>query len=79
MLSLRGNARTSTIRRHKEGQRVRRLITILMAICGFAGAAATLAPARADDPAFLTLGGGYYDVVRRNHDAAEFRAEYWSD
>ena len=58
---------------------MRRLTTILMAICGFAGAAAMLAPARADDPAFLTLGGGYYDVVRRNHDAAEFRAEYWSD
>jgi hypothetical protein len=70
---------TTNIRRHNKGQRVRRLTTILMAICAFSGAAATLAPARADDPAFLTLGGGYYDVVRGNHSAAEFRAEYWSD
>ena len=79
MLGLRRKARTTTIGRHKKGQRVRRFTTILAAICAIGGAMRVSAPARADDPAFLTLGGGYYDVVRRNHDAAEFRAEYWSD
>lgn len=31
-------------------------------------------PARAADPAFLTVGGGYYDI-NDNQDAAEFRVE----
>ena len=35
--------------------------------------------AAADDPAFLTLGGGYYDVIRGDNQAADFRVEYRSD
>ncbi|MEZ5670812.1 MAG: acyloxyacyl hydrolase [Alphaproteobacteria bacterium] len=35
--------------------------------------------ASAQDPAFLTLGGGYYDVVRAENQAADFRIEYRSD
>jgi len=79
MLDLRRKARTTNIGRHKKGQRVRRLTTILTALCALGGAMAMVTPARADDPAFLTFGGGYYDVLRQNHGAAEFRAEYWSD
>ena len=55
------------------------LIRFLTAVCAIGGAMAMSAPVRADDPAFLTFGGGYYDVLRQNHEAAEFRAEYWSD
>lgn len=37
------------------------------------------APARADDPAFLTLAAGWFDMNRRKEEAAEFRLEYRSD
>ena len=36
-------------------------------------------PAAADDPDFLTLAAGYYDIYQKKHEAAEFRAEYRSD
>lgn len=35
--------------------------------------------AMADDPAFITMGVGYYDVNRQTDDSAEFRVEYRSD
>lgn len=35
--------------------------------------------ARADDPAFLTIGAGYYDVHHKKDDSAEIRLEYRSD
>lgn len=38
------------------------------------------APARAaDDPAFLTLAAGWFDMNRQKMDSAEFRLEYRSD
>ena len=44
-------------------------------------AAAFAAPhgARADDPDFLSFGGGYFDWNRQKSPAAEFRLEYRSD
>ena len=46
------------------------------AVCaaGFAAGGAA-----AQDPAFITLGGGYYDVIRGDDQAADFRLEYRSD
>ncbi|MBM3565461.1 MAG: acyloxyacyl hydrolase [Alphaproteobacteria bacterium] len=37
------------------------------------------APARADDPAFVTLAAGWFDVNRQKNEAAEFRLEYRHD
>lgn len=36
-------------------------------------------PAFAEDPPFLTVGAGYYDIVQQDNDAAEFRIEYRDD
>lgn len=58
---------------------MRRFTAILMAICVLGGACAMAPPARADDPAFVTLGGGWFDLNRKQKEAGEFRAEYWSD
>lgn len=44
-----------------------------------AGSALAAGKASAQDPAYLTLGGGYYDVVRADDQAADFRLEYRSD
>jgi hypothetical protein len=44
--------------------------------------AAALPPsgaARADDPAFLTVGAGYFDFNRQKDQGAEFRVDYRSD
>lgn len=38
-----------------------------------------VAPARADDPDFLSFGAGYYDFNRQKDEGAEFRLEYRSD
>ena len=35
--------------------------------------------AAAEDPDFLSVGVGYYDVYQTKHEATEFRAEYRSD
>lgn len=35
--------------------------------------------AAADDPDFLTLGAGYYDIYQTKHEATELRAEYRFD
>ena len=39
----------------------------------------TSATARADDPAFLTIGAGWFDFNRQKDDGAEFRLDYRSD
>lgn len=44
-----------------------------------AAAIAQPAPASADDPAFLTVAGGWFDLNRQKNEAAEFRLEYRSD
>lgn len=47
---------------------------------GLAGICALILPAKqshADDPSFLSLGAGYYDILH-DADAAEFRMEYRS-
>jgi lipid A 3-O-deacylase len=50
--------------------------TIFATACAAALALAlSAAPARADDPSFLQVGLGYYDI-NDNEDAAEFRLEY---
>ena len=54
---------------------------LLRAALIVAFAAAFVAPegARADDPDFLSFGGGYFDWNRQKSPAAEFRIEYRSD
>lgn len=54
-----------------------RFATLAAAI--FAGAVLTAGPAAAQDPAFLTIGGGYFDIIRQDNQAADFRVEYRSD
>ncbi len=44
-----------------------------------AGMLAFGGPARAGDPDFLSIGGGYFDWNRQKDPAAEFRLEYRSD
>jgi lipid A 3-O-deacylase len=51
----------------------------LLAAAALVGPALMAGPASAQDPAFVTLGGGYYDVVRGDNQAADFRLEYRSD
>ncbi len=46
------------------------LLLVLAAVAGAPGRA------RADDPAFVSLGLGYYDVNRQIDEAADFRLEY---
>jgi hypothetical protein len=41
--------------------------------------AVAAAPARADDPDFLSFGGGWFDFNRKKDPGAEFRLEYRSD
>ena len=53
-----------------------RFVYLTTAALAIAGAAA---PAMAQDPAFVTLGAGYFDLVRADNQAADFRAEYRSD
>jgi lipid A 3-O-deacylase len=56
----------------------KRLIWVIAAIAGFSSF--FLADAgRADDPDFLSVGGGYFDWNRQKAPAAEFRVEYRSD
>ncbi|MGF1627664.1 MAG: acyloxyacyl hydrolase [Alphaproteobacteria bacterium] len=49
------------------------------AALGAALATVAATAAQAQDPAFITLGGGYFDVVRGDNPAADFRLEYRSD
>ncbi len=48
-------------------------------LLALAAAALPSAPARADDPAFLTIGAGYFDFNRQKDQGAEFRADLRSD
>lgn len=57
---------------------MRRFKSLLAALAALAGLA-TAERAHADDPAFLTFGSGYFDVLRQQDEAAAFRLEYWSD
>ena len=52
---------------------------VLGAAVAVAGMAAGPAPARADDPAFVTVAGGWFDMNRQKMDSAEFRLEYRHD
>ena len=53
------------------------LTGMIMAMFGVFSLAPT--PALADDPAFLSFGGGYYDWNRQRDEGAEFRVEYRHD
>ena len=54
-------------------------IIAFAAVCGLAVAQGmTAAPARADDPAFISFAGGYFDWNRQKDEAAEFRLEFRS-
>lgn len=57
---------------------MRHLKTLLAALAALAGLGMA-DHARAEDPDFLTLGGGYFDVLRQQKESGEFRMEYWSD
>lgn len=52
---------------------------ILAMAAALAGSGFSAQQAAAQDPAYITLGGGYYDVVRAEGQAADFRLEYRSD
>ena len=54
-------------------------VAALGAAVALAAVAAGSAPARADDPAFVTLAGGWFDMNRQKAEAAEFRLEYRHD
>ncbi len=60
-----------------------RLPTLATAAFGAAFALVSVAPAparaQADDPAFVTVAGGWFDMNRRKDEAAEFRLEYRHD
>ena len=58
--------------------RLRILTGIALATFALAGALAA-APARADDPDFVTVAGGWCDMNRQKQDSGEFRLEYRSD
>jgi len=47
----------------------------ILGLLGLAWTALPSAPARADDPSFLTVGTGYFDFNRQKDDAAEFRVD----
>jgi len=56
---------------------VRRLVTVAGLALGLAWGAA--APARADDPSFLTIGGGVFDFLESDHRAGQFEVQYRPD
>ena len=56
----------------------RNIFKAFMAVA-VAGALCSPDPVRADDPDFLSIGGGYFDWNRQKDTAAEFRLEYRSD
>lgn len=51
---------------------------LALAVLG-AAFAVPVAPARADDPAFVTFAGGWFDMNRQKEQAGEFRLEYRHD
>ncbi len=52
---------------------------ITFAVAAAAGALLASSAARADDPDFLSVAGGYFDWNRTKNTAVEFRGEYRSD
>lgn len=52
---------------------------VCLALFGLAAAFGPVRPALADDPAFLTIGAGYFDFNRQKDQGAEFRVDYRSD
>jgi lipid A 3-O-deacylase len=57
---------------------MKKKISLLAAVAVIAGALSAQ-PARADDPAFLTLTAGWFDLNRQKDQGAEFGIEYRSD
>lgn len=51
----------------------------LLGFLGLAAAALPATPTRADDPAFLTVGVGWFDFNRQKDDGAEVRVDLRSD
>jgi len=66
-------------RRRGRGDKAVRGRIALLGLLGLTAAALPPAPARADDPAFLTVGAGWFDFNRQKDDGAEFRLDYRSD
>lgn len=56
--------------------RLRRCVFALALLLVLAAVAGAPARAGADDPAFVSLGLGYYDINRRIDEAVDFRLEY---
>ncbi len=59
--------------------RLRRCVfafALLLVLAAVAGGAPARAGADADDPAFVSLGLGYYDINQRTDEAIDFRLEY---
>lgn len=52
---------------------------VFLALFGLAATFGPGRPALADDPAFLTIGAGYFDFNRQKDQGAEFRVDYRSD
>ena len=68
-------SRRDAARPHRTRRRAGALIAAMVVALG--GTAAGTHPARADDPSFLSIGAGYYDLLH-DADSAEFRMEYRS-
>ncbi len=56
--------------------RLRRCVFAFGWFLVLAAGAGAPGPARAEDPAFVSLGLGYYDINRQSDAAADFRLEY---
>ena len=53
-----------------------RLVVCCLLLFSLAALEAATTPASADDPSFITIGGGVYDVTQNDDVAADFRVEY---
>jgi lipid A 3-O-deacylase len=54
---------------------IRRILRAIFAGCIFLASGSVVQAAEEDDPSFLTIGAGYFDILH-DDDAAEFRLEY---
>ena len=52
---------------------------ILVVLLGIPAACLSSGPSHADDPDFLTIGGGWFDFNRQKDQAGEFRVDYRSN
>jgi hypothetical protein len=55
---------------------VRAILAGFGLILAFATSLVAATPARAQDPSFLTVGVGYFDINKQDNAAADFRLEY---